>query len=176
MGIPFGACSSSRKKRLFVEVASGHGTPCLSIQLPRRRPVSQPGIEPGLRASRARVRIRHTPRTYCFAVPRRGVEPRLAVPKTAVLSVTLARHEIENRRLADRRFPSIDSYHWLSVRLSYEPACLASAPSRARPLWSKPKYSRALAFFSNSRSVSSSASLSSAGCPSNASAALTRSS
>ena len=34
----------------------------LAIRL-QRPSVSQPGIEPGLRASRARVRIRHTPRT-----------------------------------------------------------------------------------------------------------------
>ena len=72
--------------------------------------------------------------------------------------------------------PSIDSYHWQSVRLSYEPFCLASDLSRASPLRSKPRYNLALAFFANSRSVSSSASRSSAGCLSNASAALTRSS
>ena len=35
--------------------------------------VSLPGIEPDLRASRARVRIRHTPRTNRSA-PRRGIE------------------------------------------------------------------------------------------------------
>ena len=46
--------------------------------------MSSPGIEPGPRPSQSRVRIRHTPRTCCFSVPRQGVEPRLAVPKTAV--------------------------------------------------------------------------------------------
>ncbi len=47
--------------------------------------VSSPGIEPGLRPSQGRVRIRHTPRTYSRSAPRRGIEPRLAVSKTAVL-------------------------------------------------------------------------------------------
>jgi len=43
-----------------------------------------PGIEPGLRPSQGRVRIRHTPRTMS-SIPRRGVEPRLADSKSAVL-------------------------------------------------------------------------------------------
>lgn len=50
----------------------------------QRLSMSQPGIEPDLRASRARVRIRHTPRTSFFSVPHQGVEPRLVVPKTTV--------------------------------------------------------------------------------------------
>ena len=52
--------------------------------------VSSPGVEPGLRPSRGRVQIPHTPRTYSRSAPRRGIEPRLAVPKTAVLSGTPA--------------------------------------------------------------------------------------
>ena len=54
----------------------------------RLHQVSSPGIEPGLRPSQSRVRIRHTPRTYicCHrSAPCRGIEPRLAVSKTAVL-------------------------------------------------------------------------------------------
>ncbi len=61
-------------------VAAGH----LAIWLQRQ--VSSPGVEPGLRPSRGRVQIPHTPRTYFPSAPRRGIEPRLAVPKTAVLS------------------------------------------------------------------------------------------
>ncbi len=57
-------------------------------RLPSRSPpqssVSQPGIEPGLRASRARVRIRHTPGTCCFSVSRLQVEPRRVIPRTTV--------------------------------------------------------------------------------------------
>ncbi len=56
----------------------------------RLAPASSPGIEPGLRPPQGRVLVRHTPRTCCLSAPRRGVEPRLAVPKTAVPSVTLA--------------------------------------------------------------------------------------
>lgn len=37
-----------------------------AVWLQRREKVSSPGIEPGLRASRARERIRHTPRTCCL--------------------------------------------------------------------------------------------------------------
>ena len=81
-----------------------------------------------------------------------------------------------NRRCDDRRSPVIDSCHSQTVRLSYESACLASDLSRASPLRSKPRYNRALAFFAKSRSVSSSASRNNAGCCSNASADLTRSS
>ena len=44
-----------------------------------------PGIEPGLRPSQGRVRIRHTPRTRCRSrIPRPGIGPGLAASKTAV--------------------------------------------------------------------------------------------
>lgn len=48
--------------------------------------MSPPGVEPGLRPSQGRVRIRHTPGTTCRdrPIPRPGVEPGLAVSKTAV--------------------------------------------------------------------------------------------
>ncbi len=47
--------------------------------------MSSPGVEPGLRPSQGRVRIRHTPRTYCDQpIPRPGVEPGLAASKAAV--------------------------------------------------------------------------------------------
>ena len=69
---------------MFVKVAFGHGTPSFPEDSLLNMQVSRPGIEPDLRASRARVRIRHTPRTCSLSAPRQGVEPHLAVPKTAV--------------------------------------------------------------------------------------------
>jgi hypothetical protein len=51
------------KKGLVVIVTSCHGTP--QFHRGTKSKVSPPGIEPGLRASRARVRIRHTPATLC---------------------------------------------------------------------------------------------------------------
>ena len=59
---------------------------------------SSPGIEPGPRPSQSRMRVRHTPRTCCFRVPCRGIEPRLAVSRTAVLSGTLAGHQLSVSR------------------------------------------------------------------------------
>ena len=70
--------------------------------------VSSPGVEPGLRPSQGRVRIRHTPRTCCFRVPCRGIEPGHrpqvgpAVSRTAVLSGTLAGHQLSVSRPAKR--------------------------------------------------------------------------
>ena len=101
--------------------------------------MSSPGIEPGLRPSQSRVRIRHTPRTgvrgLCLRrlvirqlhrmratqapanihqVPRQGIEPRLAVPKTAVPSITLARHQVKSRR---RDSHPHDPVYWTGVFL-----------------------------------------------------------
>ena len=50
--------------------------------------------------------IRHTPRTYCCAVARRGIEPRLAESKSAVRSSTLAGHE----------YPDLDLNQGLNLR------------------------------------------------------------
>ena len=51
---------------------------------------SSPGIEPGPQPSQGCMPIQHTPRTYLSLAARRGVEPRLAVSRTAVRSGTLA--------------------------------------------------------------------------------------
>lgn len=91
----------------------------------QRQLVSQPGIEPGLRASRARVRIQHTPRTCCWSVPRQGVEPRLVVSKTTVRP-SHSQGISGNRRRKHRRLPIIDSYHSQSVRFFFEPLGLPS--------------------------------------------------
>ncbi len=48
--------------------------PCRLAPAPNH-PVSSPGVEPGLRPSRGRVLIRHTPRTCFCSAPRRGIEP-----------------------------------------------------------------------------------------------------
>ena len=56
MGSPFVACSSSRKKWLFVIIACGHGTPPFVTRIRKMPKVSSPGIEPGLRPSQSRVR------------------------------------------------------------------------------------------------------------------------
>src|SRR5882672_10165213 len=65
----------------FDRVAAG----CLAIQLQRHEhPRQESNLIPDLRTVGC---IRHTPRTL---VPRRGIEPRLAASKTAVLSSTLA--------------------------------------------------------------------------------------
>ena len=55
-GYPFRRLLIVSKKRSLVEVSIGHGTPFLSIQLPRHRSVSSPGIEPDPRPSQSRVR------------------------------------------------------------------------------------------------------------------------
>ena len=50
--------------------------------------------------------IRHTPRTYCCSAARRGIEPRLADPKSAVRSSTLTGHE----------YPDLDLNQGLDLR------------------------------------------------------------
>ena len=55
-----------------------------------QRQASSPGVEPGLRPSRGRVQIPHTSRTCLRSAPCRGIEPRPAVSRTAVLSGTPA--------------------------------------------------------------------------------------
>lgn len=62
--------------------------PCRLAPAPSCR-VSSPGVEPGLRPSQGRVRIPHTPKTFRRA-PRRGIEPRPAVSRTAMRSGTPA--------------------------------------------------------------------------------------
>ncbi len=54
---------------------------------PLRRVMSSPGIEPGLRPSQSRVRVRHTPRTRKTSLlpsPHPRIEPGPAASKTAV--------------------------------------------------------------------------------------------
>ena len=63
--------------------------PCRLAPAPRS-PVSSPGVEPSLRPSRGRVQLPHTPRTCFRSVPRRGIEPRPAVSRTAMPSGTPA--------------------------------------------------------------------------------------
>ena len=175
MGIPSGVCSSSRKKRLFVEVAFGHGTPCLSIQLPRRRSVSSPGIEPGLRPPQSRVRSGTLRGHIALSTPPRNRTPSGRIEVCRAIHHT-RRAKSENRRCVDHRSPIIDSCQLRTICLPYELLGLASDSLSASPWRSKSKYNRALAFLASSRSVCSSASRNSAGCRSGASAALTRSS
>ena len=63
--------------------------PCRLAPAPSNQ-VSSPGVEPGLRPSRGRVQIPHTPRTCLRSVPCRGIEPRPAVSRTAMRSSTPA--------------------------------------------------------------------------------------
>ena len=113
------ACSSSRKKRPFVVVVLEHGTPPSTTWFFKETTiirVSLPGIEPGLRASRARVlapahskdmlflstspgsrtpscgsedrrAVRHTRKAFC-RVARPGVEPGPTASEADMLSGT----------------------------------------------------------------------------------------
>ncbi len=107
MGSPSAACSSSRKKWLFVVDLLGHGAPsfpndqsiaCYFSVLARNRTWSASFA--GSRANPAHSKDESE------SVPHQGVEPRLAVPKTAVLSGTLARHQ----------YPDLDLNQGLDLR------------------------------------------------------------
>ena len=61
------------------------------LDRPHAGKMSSPGVEPGLRPSHGRV-LNPPHSEDSISVPRRGIEPRPAVPKTAVLSGTPAGH------------------------------------------------------------------------------------
>ena len=70
--------------------------------------MSSPGVEPGLRPSHGRVLIPAHSEDVSLTVPRRRIERRLADPKTAVLSGTLAGHVL--------KYPNLESNQDLDLR------------------------------------------------------------
>ena len=109
MGSPFVACSSSLKKRLFVEVAFAHETPPFVSRFGKKTEVSVLARNRTWSSTFAESRaIRHTPRTFeFFKAAHRGIEPRLAESKSAVRSSTLTSQNCQYPDLESNQDPNL---------------------------------------------------------------------
>ena len=103
--------------------------PCRLAPAPRY-PVSSPGVEPGPRPSQGRVQVPHTPRTF-FSAPCRGIEPRLAVSRTAVLLRYTCRASVSTR---NRTRAPTEGWSW-TFGGSYAIRC--TIETQNVPTWSR---------------------------------------